>query len=134
MTREHGFRKVIATLLSFSVLWLSLFGSVAQAAMVGTGEMQQQTQMQYDRQQIIDLINQDGVKEQLAALGVDVEEAKDRVNNMTSDELAEVNKQINDLPAGGSTILWVILIIFIVFVVTDVLGATDIFPFIDPIK
>jgi hypothetical protein len=31
-------------------------------------------------------------------------------------------------------VLGILLIIFIVFVITDVLGATNIFPFIHPIK
>ena len=39
----------------------------------------------------------------------------------------------DELPAGGD-VLGVILVVFIVFVITDVIGATDIFPFIKPVK
>ena len=53
---------------------------------------------------------------------------------MTDAEIAQINQRIAEMPAGGSSVLGVLLIIFIVFVITDVLGATDIFPFIKPIK
>ena len=49
-------------------------------------------------------------------------------------ELAAGQADLSVYEAGGSSILGILLIIFIVFVITDVIGATDIFPFIHPVK
>jgi hypothetical protein len=52
---------------------------------------------------------------------------------MTDEEMAQLNQQIDELPAGGD-VLGILLVIFLVFVITDVIGATDIFPFIHPVN
>jgi hypothetical protein len=56
-----------------------------------------------------------------------------RVNMMTAEEIEMLNRHMDELAVGGD-VLGVILIIFIVFVITDVIGATDIFPFIKPVN
>lgn len=52
---------------------------------------------------------------------------------LTDAEVARINQRVAELPAGGSA-LGVVLFIFIVFIITDALGVTDIFPFVHPIK
>jgi hypothetical protein len=52
---------------------------------------------------------------------------------MTDQEVARLNQHLAELPAGGD-VLGVILILFIVFIITDMLGATDIFPFVKPVN
>jgi hypothetical protein len=52
---------------------------------------------------------------------------------LTDAEVARLNQRIAELPAGGD-VLGVILLIFIIFVITDAIGATDIFPFVDPVR
>ena len=57
-----------------------------------------------------------------------------RINRLTDAELARINQEADTLKAGGTNVLGILLIIFIVFVITDVIGATNIFPFIRPVK
>jgi hypothetical protein len=45
----------------------------------------------------------------------------------------QLNNHLTELPAGGD-ILGLAVLVFLVFVLTDVIGATDIFPFIHPVK
>jgi hypothetical protein len=90
-----------------------------------------------ERGQIVTLLDRADVREQLNALGVDPEDAKQRVAAMTDQQVQELNQQLESLPAGSSTfgtILIVLLIVFIVFVITDATGATDIFPFVKPVN
>jgi hypothetical protein len=47
--------------------------------------------------------------------------------------VARINQRLAELPAGGD-VLGVIVLIFVIFVITDVIGATDIFPFIHAVK
>lgn len=104
-----------------------------QAAMVGNADLLQQAQQQFDREHLVTMLERADVQQQLIALGVDPDEAKARVASLTDGEVAQLNQRISELPAGGTDALGVILIIFIVFVITDVIGATDIFPFIKPV-
>jgi hypothetical protein len=83
--------------------------------------------------ELLQTINRSDVKEQLLALGVNPADVESRINLMTHEEIAQLNQQIDELPAGGD-VLGILLVIFIVFVITDVIGATDIFPFIHPVN
>jgi hypothetical protein len=116
---------------------LSLLGgqmAPVQAAMIGNGELLQQAQQQLDRERLVTLLERADVQQQLVALGVDPEAATARVATLTDNEIAQLNERLGELPAGGTDALAVVLIVFIIFVITDVIGATDIFPFIKPIN
>ena len=52
---------------------------------------------------------------------------------MSDQQISEIGQNIEQLPAGADAGS-VILTLFIVFVITDVIGATDIFPFIKPVQ
>jgi hypothetical protein len=104
-----------------------------QAAMIGTDTLLQQHQSQRDREQLLALLGRDEVEQQLAALGVDVADASERVAQLTDSEVRQLNARLGELPAGGD-VLGLAVLVFLVFVVTDVIGATDIFPFIHPVN
>jgi hypothetical protein len=115
---------------------LLLFASIgqAQAAIISNGEVVHQSQRAHDKEILMQIIRQVDVQQQLLRMGVSATEIESRVNQMTQQEIAQLNQQINELPAGSSGIVGALLLIFIVFVITDVIGATDIFPFIHPVK
>ncbi len=118
--------------------WIALlgfFGSVTlpvQAAMISTPDVIQSQQSQYDREQLFSMLDRDDVQEKLVSMGVAPELVQERINSMTDFEIAQLNQQINDMPAGG--ILGAVVLIFVVFVITDAIGATDIFPFVRPVR
>jgi hypothetical protein len=124
-------QRTLALLLSLSMLSLS-FGQ-AHAAMVTNNQVIDQLQLTSEKQSLLQTIRRADVQQQLLGLGVSVEDVEARVNMMTQEEIAQLNQQIEHLPAGGD-ILGVLLVIFIVFVITDAVGATDIFPFIKPVN
>src|SRR4030066_303849 len=82
-----------------------------------------------ERDELVSLLEREDLQRQLSALGVDVEHAKDRVAALTDAEVARINERVAELPAGGGA-LGVVLFIFIVLIITDALGVTDIFPFV----
>ncbi|WP_300494511.1 DUF6627 family protein [uncultured Methylophaga sp.] len=118
--------------------WIALlgfFGSITlpvQAAMISTPDVIQSQQSAYDREQLSSMLERDDVQQQLLSMGVSPDTVQERVNSMTDFEIAQLNEQINDMPAGG--ILGAIVLIFVVFVITDAIGATDIFPFVRPVR
>ena len=119
--------------LALSLLLICAPISQAQAAIIANAQLIDQVQHVSDKNALLQSLNRVEVQEQLLSMGVSTAELENRVNQMTQQEIAQLNQQINELPAGGD-ILGIIVLIFIVFVITDVIGATDIFPFIHPVK
>jgi hypothetical protein len=106
----------------------------AQAAMVSNERIISEQQTALDSAAILEMLDQEVSQQQLETWGVNPEMARERINSLTPQELASINRQLDELRAGGDSILGILLVIFIVFVITDVIGATDIFPFIHPVR
>ena len=119
--------------LTLSLLLICAPISQAQAAIIANAQLIDQVQLTNDKNVLLQTINRVQVQEQLLSMGVTTIELESRINQMTQQEIAQLNQQITELPAGGDA-LGIILLIFIIFVITDVIGATDIFPFIHPVK
>lgn len=120
-------KRVLAGLMA--VLMLSVTVNQAQAAMISNQAIVQQL----DRQQAVALFDRADVQEQLTQLGVDSELAKSRVAAMSDAEIAQLNQHLADQPAGQD-ILGLAFMVFVVLVITDMLGATDVFPFVKNIN
>ncbi len=109
-------------LIALACMVVSLPG---QAAMVGTA------QMQLDSVAIGsgDVVQQrDWILEQLLVGGVKQSDARIRVAAMTDVQVQEIYKRVDEIPAGGNTVV----IILLALVISDLLGYTDIFPFVRP--
>jgi hypothetical protein len=70
----------------------------------------------------------------LAERGVSVDQARARVAALTDDEVATVANTLDTAPAGASDVLGVIVTIFIVLLITDILGFTKVYPFTRSIR
>lgn len=71
-------------------------------------------------------LERDDVRAQLTALGVDPQHALERVAALTPAELAAIDGQLADLPAGGS-LLAVLGVLLVVLIVLDLVGVTNVF-------
>lgn len=117
------FRRFIAILLIASLA----VPLPVQAGMVATGDLLQ-------RERIHEFLDRADVQAQLLVRGVSPEDVKARVAALTDAEAAELAAKIDELPAGGIGILGVILVVFLVLLLTDILGLTKVFPFTRPMK
>jgi hypothetical protein len=74
----------------------------------------------------------------LEARGVSSSEAKARVAALTDAEALQLAREIDSLPAGAdggvSAIVGALVLIFLVLLLTDLLGYTKVFPFTKPIR
>jgi hypothetical protein len=59
---------------------------------------------------------------------------KARIAALTDAEAAELAARIEELPAAGISILGAALVVFLVLLLTDILGYTKVFPFTRPMK
>jgi hypothetical protein len=125
-------QQLLAWLLSALLMLLPVMNT--QAAMLDTDTLITATGTQRSISELQQLLERQDAQQQLLALGVDPEQVGKRVASLSDSELARINQGIDTLSAGGDSVVGVLLVIFIVFVITDVLGATNIFPFIHPIK
>jgi hypothetical protein len=107
----------------------AMFAPVSQAAMIGTDQIISSTQSQSDRAHLIESLSRADLADQLRSAGVDPVQLQGRVASLTDGEVAMLNEQLDELPAGGG-ILGLAVFIFVVLLITDVLGYTEIFPFV----
>lgn len=125
-----SFKRALALIFSISLLGLS-FGNV-QAAMVSNDQIIHKIQQVDDKNALLQALNRIDVQQQLANMCVSTADIESRINQMTHEEIMQLNQQMTELPAGAG-VAGLIVTVFIVFVITDVIGATDIFPFIHPV-
>lgn len=127
----HLLRRPLAIFLSLLLALVPLLP--AQAAMIGNQQIINQNLSYQTRDSLQQLLDQDAARQQLQDWGVSSDQIRSRIDSLTEAELARINQQVGDLNTGGN-VLGILLVIFIVFVITDVIGATDIFPFIHPVR
>jgi len=130
MSSHRAFHRGIAIFVATLFLLTSLSVPAAQAGMISTGEFAQTEQTEMQRQDIANFLERDDVRDQLVSWGVDVNQAQDRVGSMTAAEVSKMHAQMGDMPVGaGGGIVGAIVLIFLVLLITDILGFTNVFPF-----
>lgn len=104
----------------------------AYAGLVGAETVIAAEQAQIERGELLAAFDRADVRSQLIAFGVDPDEARDRVAALSDDEIAQMSGQLDQLPAGAGAggVIGALVFIFIVLLVTDILGFTDVFPFV----
>ena len=127
---NHSWSRRLAAVLAVLHLLFILPLPAANAAMLGTADIlaEQQQQQPVDREQLRAMLDDQGVQKKLTELGVDRAQVAERINSLTPTELAQFNQQLNEAPAGG--ILGIIVLLLVIFIITDMLCATDIFSFV----
>lgn len=126
-------RRGVALVLALVMFVISMPLGVAQAALVSTEEVLAAGEGAADRARVLALLDRAEVREQIAALGVDPNEAAARVAALSDAQVREIAGQLDQLPAGQSAVgavVGAIVIIFLVLLVTDLLGLTNVFPFV----
>jgi len=125
-------RRVTSFILSIFLINMS-FGT-ANAGMLGNAAIVAQSEQTAEREALLGQLRRAEIREQLLAMGVQPEAVETRVRQLSNAEVTQLNQQIADAPAGSSSILGLLVLLFVLFVVTDIIGATDIFPFVHPVK
>jgi hypothetical protein len=129
MEKLRRLAKPVSHLVVLGLLALSLHLPAAHAGMIGTEAVVNAAQVQQDRERLRNAFNRDDVKSQLIARGVDPAQVQARVDNLTDQEVQSLSGKIDQLPVGGDG-LGLLVFIFIVLLITDILGFTNIFPFV----
>ena len=119
--------------LAIFVLMISGPVQSVMAAMIGTETVIGVSQGQEARNRIKEILVREDVRQALIKQGIDFREASARIDSLTDAEAMAVADKLDHLPAGGGAleaVLIISLIVFLVLLLTDILGYTDIFPFV----
>lgn len=82
-----------------------------------------------ERSRLEQFLAREDVRARMETLGVSAEGARARIDSLGDEEVRDLAARIDLLPAGGVDALGVLIVVFLVLLVTDLLGYTRIFPF-----
>jgi len=107
----------------------------AHAALIGSEQLLQPDSSA--RASIQALLARTEVREALVQRGVDPAVVQERVAALSDDQARDLAARIDQLPAGGDgvgDVLGAVVLIFVILLITDILGLTKVFPFTRPIS
>ncbi len=123
----------VGFLMAMLMLLISGPFQSALAAMVPTETVFDSARVQDARGYLQQLLAREDVRRALVNQGIDPNEARARIDSLSDAEAVNIAGKLDRLPAGGGffeALLIVALIVFLVLLITDIAGYTDIFPFV----
>jgi hypothetical protein len=125
----------VAMMVAASLSYAGLLHS-AQAALVGTeqvaaaqGVVSVDAEAAAQRAHVLSYLDRADVAAGLAEKGVSADQARERVAALTDAEVSQLAHTLDTAPAGASDVLGVIVFVFLILLLTDILGLTKVFPF-----
>lgn len=120
----NAFNRAVARLLMLCIIGLGM-PLPASAGIVTTDQIYASA----ERDRVRDFMLREDVRTQMQSLGVDADTVRERVDAMTDEEVSKLAGRIDQMPAGGDSVLGILFAVFIILLVTDILGLTKVFPF-----
>jgi hypothetical protein len=123
--------RFLALPLAAAVCWITLGVGTAQGGMVTTQEVVAQGEVANDRAQVKAFLARSDVQQQLRSLGVSPAEATERVAALSDSEVQRIAGELEERPAGAlvGDVISAAVTIFVILLITDILGLTDAFHF-----
>jgi hypothetical protein len=109
------------------------FTQSANATLITTEQLAAYSQAVDQRHRLNDTVKRTDVAAQLEHYGLSKTEAQQRIAALTDEEVLALNDNIDQLPAG-SGVVGAVVFVFLVLLVTDILGFTKVFPFTKPVS
>ena len=127
-------KRFFSALLAASILFTGSSQAV-QATMISTDQVATASitaKGDHDRSLIVSTLSREDVKNALVLRGINPQDAQSRVAALTDDEASSLASKLDKAPAGG--IIGAIVLIFLVLLLTDILGFTKVYPFTRSIR
>ena len=128
---------IVSMMLIFSMLFLVGPVNTAHAQMISTQSAVASSQAEAARADISAFFAREDVKQQLTDLGIAPSEAEARALNLSDAEAVSFADKLKDAPAGGDgigVIVGAALFVFVVLLITDILGFTKVFKFTKAVR
>ena len=125
--------KPMSVILAVIMFLISAPVQSVLAAMIDTETIMDSARGREAREYLHQLLSRREIQDAIVAQGIDPNEAWARISSLSDNEIIRIADQIDQLPAGGGVIEFLLIIIlagFIVLVILDLTGIMDVFPFI----
>lgn len=129
--------KPVSFILAFFMLMISGPFQSAYAVIIGTETVLDSARGQEARATLKQLLARDAVQNALVARGIDPGEAEARIDSLSDAEAIHAADKFDQLPAASGffeTLLTVAFLVFLILLITDIAGYTDVFPFVKSMK
>ena len=120
------FQRLILTPFLVAALSLSLVANTANAGVIGTQQAMSAELRSAKETQVRSSLARDDVRQAMQQLGVDPADAEARIASLSDAELLQLEGQLDRLPAGGDA-LAVIGVVFLVLLILELVGVTNVF-------
>lgn len=127
-------RQALCTVLVASAVVVWPFGH-ARAELIDTPAVLASSP-EMARAELQALLARPDLRAEIARHGVDPAEAEARIASLSDAEVVQLQQQIAQVPAGGDfvgVIVAILLLTVLILLITDLLGYTDVFSFINPL-
>ena len=123
--------RILSPLLILSLLMgtMPVMVQAQPSQLVSTESALNAVQISAERERIGNLLARADVQEQLVNYGVEMSEVEARVAALSDQEVLQMADQLDNMPAGANAVIGALLTVFIILLVTDLLGLTNVFPF-----
>jgi len=120
------FKKAGIFMLVISFMFTT-FPAASYAGLVGTDEILSADTRSQQMTEIRNVLARNDVRAQMLDLGVNPAHVDERLSVLTDAELAQLSKGIQELPAGGDSFFVVVGILFVVLLILELVGVTNVF-------
>lgn len=114
--------------LVFAGIPMAMAKSQPPASLVSTDMALSAEQANADRERISEILAREDVQKQLLAQGVNPADVENRVAALSDQEVRQMAVELEELPAGAG-VVGALFAVFVILLVTDILGLTNVFPF-----
>lgn len=122
---RHSAAKFVIIPLLITFFIVSALTPAVQAKVIDTQTLIA-AQSNSSKAQLQGLLSREDVRDKLIELGVNPDDAGNRIAALTDQEISQLQLNINDLPAGSSA-LAVVGAVFLVLLILELVGVTNIF-------
>ena len=123
---------MIVIMLTISGPFQSAFGAI-----IGTEELLNEAYGQSAKAYLKELLARQDIQNALISQGIEPEEAAARIDSLSNAEAVHAADHFQQLRAASGfleTFLILVFLTFLILLITDIAGYTDIFPFVTPMK
>lgn len=133
------FKRTVSTVVALSILSTSMWtgahaGTISTQSAAEEQSASQHLEADRARVAISSTLQREDLRQALKDKGVSPDEVQARVNSLSDAEVIAFSEQLEHAPAGASDVIGALVFIFVLLLVTDILGLTKVFPFTRSIR
>jgi len=123
------FHRALAGVLMLTTSLTSVTASAASISPEAVLAETTRSALDSQRAELAQWLQRDDIRSQMQALGVDPRLAEERVAALSDAEVQDLHGRLDEARVAGSGVVGALVFIFVLLLVTDLLGLTKVFPF-----